>query len=98
MRYPWKDSSAEKHELNIGNIGRGISICLLTAASPALANPQGGNVAAGSATIKYGQTTVVTQTTGKAIVNWKDDVKNGNYPSDAESYGLTEEVKRELKF
>ncbi len=40
----------------------------------------------------------VSSVISEAIVNWKDDVKNGNYPSDAESYGLTEEVKRELKF
>jgi 3-methyl-2-oxobutanoate hydroxymethyltransferase len=33
-----------------------------------------------------------------AITQWMDDVRNGNYPSEAESYGLPEEVKlKELK-
>jgi 3-methyl-2-oxobutanoate hydroxymethyltransferase len=33
-----------------------------------------------------------------AISQWMDDVKSGNYPSDAESYGLPDDVKRvELK-
>lgn len=31
-----------------------------------------------------------------AIQNWMSDVKNGNYPSEKESYGLTEENKAEL--
>jgi len=34
----------------------------------------------------------------EAVGNWMDDVKNGNYPSDEESYGLPESVKiEELK-
>jgi len=33
----------------------------------------------------------------EAIQNWSNDVKNGNYPSEKESYGLTEETKNELK-
>lgn len=33
----------------------------------------------------------------QAIQNWSNDVKNGNYPSEKESYGLTEETKKELK-
>jgi 3-methyl-2-oxobutanoate hydroxymethyltransferase len=33
----------------------------------------------------------------EAIQNWSKDVKNGNYPSDKESYGLTEETKKELE-
>ncbi len=32
-----------------------------------------------------------------AIQNWTNDVKNGNYPNDKESYGLTEETKKELE-
>jgi 3-methyl-2-oxobutanoate hydroxymethyltransferase len=33
----------------------------------------------------------------EAIQNWTKDVKNGNYPSEKESYGLTDETKKELK-
>ncbi len=33
----------------------------------------------------------------EAIQNWSDDVKSGKYPSEKESYGLTEETKKELK-
>jgi 3-methyl-2-oxobutanoate hydroxymethyltransferase len=32
-----------------------------------------------------------------AVKNWINDVKNGDYPNDAESYGLTEENKEELE-
>jgi 3-methyl-2-oxobutanoate hydroxymethyltransferase len=32
-----------------------------------------------------------------AIKNWMKDVKGGEYPNDAESYGLTEEAKAELE-
>ncbi len=32
-----------------------------------------------------------------AIQSWTNDVKNGNYPSDKESYGLTSEVLNEIK-
>lgn len=32
----------------------------------------------------------------KAIQAWSSDVKNGAYPNEAESYGLTEEIKAEL--
>jgi 3-methyl-2-oxobutanoate hydroxymethyltransferase len=32
----------------------------------------------------------------EAIQNWMNDVKTGAYPNEAESYGLTEETKREL--
>lgn len=32
-----------------------------------------------------------------AIQNWSKDVKSGNYPSEKESYGLTEETKKELE-
>ena len=31
-----------------------------------------------------------------AIKSWSSDVKNGDYPNDQESYGLTEETKKEL--
>lgn len=33
----------------------------------------------------------------EAIHNWTSDVKSGAYPSEKESYGLTEETKKELK-
>jgi len=33
----------------------------------------------------------------EAIKNWSNDVKSGNYPNEKETYGLTEETKRELK-
>src|SRR6187399_433452 len=33
----------------------------------------------------------------EAIQNWSKDVKSGAYPNDEESYGLTEEIKVELK-
>jgi 3-methyl-2-oxobutanoate hydroxymethyltransferase len=33
----------------------------------------------------------------EAIKNWSNDVKRGEYPSESESYGLTEETKAELK-
>ncbi|MEP6902718.1 MAG: 3-methyl-2-oxobutanoate hydroxymethyltransferase, partial [Actinomycetota bacterium] len=32
----------------------------------------------------------------EAIQNWSADVKNGSYPNEKESYGLTEETKKEL--
>lgn len=32
----------------------------------------------------------------EAIHNWANDVKSGTYPSDEESYGLTEETKKEM--
>jgi 3-methyl-2-oxobutanoate hydroxymethyltransferase len=32
----------------------------------------------------------------EAIQNWTRDVKTGAYPSDEESYGLTEETKKEM--
>jgi 3-methyl-2-oxobutanoate hydroxymethyltransferase len=34
----------------------------------------------------------VSQVITDAITNWMDDVKSGNYPSEAESYGLPEDV------
>ena len=33
----------------------------------------------------------------EAIQNWSADVKNGAYPNEKESYGLTEETKKELE-
>ncbi|MGC2238251.1 MAG: 3-methyl-2-oxobutanoate hydroxymethyltransferase [Pyrinomonadaceae bacterium] len=33
----------------------------------------------------------------EAIQNWTKDVKNGEYPNEKESYGLTEETKKELR-
>lgn len=50
---------------------RFLSICLLTASTTALANPTGGQVVGGSASIDYGTTTTITQTTNKAIINWE---------------------------
>ena len=35
----------------------------------------------------------VSQVITDAITNWMDDVKAGNYPSEAESYGLPEDVR-----
>jgi len=32
----------------------------------------------------------------KAIQSWSSDVKSGNYPNEKESYGLTEETKKEM--
>lgn len=32
----------------------------------------------------------------EAIQNWSSDVKSGAYPNDSESYGLTDETKREM--
>lgn len=55
-----------------------ISFCLLVASSPLLANPAGGDVVAGSASIDYGTTTIITQYSDKAIVNWQDFSINQN--------------------
>jgi 3-methyl-2-oxobutanoate hydroxymethyltransferase len=33
----------------------------------------------------------------EAIQNWSNDVKSGEYPNEKESYGLTEETKKELE-
>lgn len=38
----------------------------------------------------------VRQVMTDAIREWSGDVKNGSYPNEAESYGLTEEVKSDL--
>ena len=32
----------------------------------------------------------------EAIQSWSKDVKSGGYPNDQESYGLTEETKKEM--
>jgi 3-methyl-2-oxobutanoate hydroxymethyltransferase len=40
----------------------------------------------------------VSEVITEAITKWMDDVRSGNYPSEAESYGLPDDVKlRELK-
>ena len=39
----------------------------------------------------------VSEVITNAITAWMDDVKTGNYPSDAESYGFPEEAKKEMK-
>jgi len=33
----------------------------------------------------------------EAVKNWMQDVKDGNYPSEKESYGLPKEAKEEMK-
>lgn len=38
----------------------------------------------------------VGQVMTDAIKNWTNDVKNGAYPNDSESYGLTDETKKEM--
>jgi len=37
----------------------------------------------------------IRETMTEAITSWMDDVKNGNYPSDKESYGLPKDVNAE---
>jgi 3-methyl-2-oxobutanoate hydroxymethyltransferase len=39
----------------------------------------------------------VSQVITDAITHWMDDVKTGNYPSEAESYGFPEEARAEIK-
>ena len=39
----------------------------------------------------------VSQVITDAITHWMEDVKSGNYPSEAESYGFPEETKKEMK-
>ncbi len=39
----------------------------------------------------------VRQVMTEAIQHWTNDVKTGQYPNDKESYGLTEETKKELE-
>ena len=38
----------------------------------------------------------VSQVITDAIGRWMDDVKNGNYPNEAESYGMPDEAKKEM--
>ncbi|MEP7213684.1 MAG: 3-methyl-2-oxobutanoate hydroxymethyltransferase [Acidobacteriota bacterium] len=38
----------------------------------------------------------VSQVITDAIGRWMDDVKNGNYPNDEESYGMPEQAKKEM--
>ncbi len=49
-----------------------VSASLLMLAAVAQANPSAGKVVGGSASINYGTTTVITQTSNKAIINWQD--------------------------
>lgn len=39
----------------------------------------------------------VSQVITDAITKWMDDVRSGNYPSKAESYGLPEEARKEMR-
>ncbi|MDQ3323380.1 MAG: 3-methyl-2-oxobutanoate hydroxymethyltransferase, partial [Acidobacteriota bacterium] len=34
----------------------------------------------------------IRETMTEAITNWMNDVKNGNYPSEKESYGLPKDI------
>lgn len=48
------------------------AVVCITLSTPVIANPQGGVVAAGGATIQQTPgSTVINQTTGKAIINWQ---------------------------
>ncbi|MFI4956716.1 MAG: filamentous hemagglutinin N-terminal domain-containing protein [Gammaproteobacteria bacterium] len=51
-------------------VERSVSLCLLFAAGPVIANPMGGQVVGGNASIRYGSNTVITQRSNSAIVNW----------------------------
>jgi filamentous hemagglutinin family protein len=78
VNYAYIDSSKSSrwHKMQYkGNIyqwlvTRSVSLCLLVIVCPAMANPAGGQVVAGSANIRYGSTTVITQHSNSAIVNW----------------------------
>lgn len=70
--------AAHDHEIHLGSMSRGVSLCLLAASSPCMGNPEGGSVVAGAATIQYGQTTLITQTSNRAVVNWKEFSINTN--------------------
>lgn len=60
-------------------IKRSISLCLLAFVCPSVfANPSGGQVAAGNAGIRYGATTVIMQTSNRAVINWKSFSINAN--------------------
>ena len=39
----------------------------------------------------------VSEVISKAITNWMDDVRSGNYPNAEESYGMPEAAKKEMK-
>src|SRR5262249_25812750 len=54
-------------------LGAAVAGALCIAAAPALANPKGGQVVAGSATIEQVSSTRldVTQSTGRAIIDWQ---------------------------
>src|SRR5579872_1353915 len=57
--------------ISVQLVSRHLAFCLLTAATPLMANPAGGQVVAGSASVQYGNTTVITQHSNSAIVNWQ---------------------------
>lgn len=59
---------------NISTLEYSVSLCLMTVASPGLANPTGGDVTAGSATISGEGThsVVIHQTSDRAVINWQD--------------------------
>lgn len=63
----------KKQKLSYGHAGYGVSLCLIAAASPeAFANPQVGHVVGGNASIQYGETTIINQTSHRAVIHWKD--------------------------
>lgn len=74
-------------EIDVRSKAGVVSACLLSATSAAFANPTGGQVTSGSATIDYGSTTTITQSTNKAIINWEgfsigpDEVTQFKQPS-----------------
>lgn len=68
----------EKHGIT-ASFGQTACLCLLAVAQNAIANPTGGSVAAGNASISNsGATTTIIQTSNKAIINWQDFSINNN--------------------
>lgn len=61
----WKNISIKKLSIFAWTV----TVCFLTLS--ASANPVGGNVTAGSASISYGPNTIINQSSQKAIINWQ---------------------------
>jgi len=76
-RLPWRINTAPRgRRLSLVSVLLGttmLSSAMVAAPfAPASAKPRGGSVAAGQATIvESGNTTTITQTSGKAIINWQ---------------------------